>query len=75
MFRWRYLLAKLGVLLALAVWPAGGSLAADEAPPPRPKYERAVLIRFEGTITPLLEQFLYRKLDDAEEDQARSGDR
>jgi len=29
----------------------------------RPSYERAVLIRFEGTITPLLEQFVFRKLD------------
>ena len=70
MFRWRYWLTKLGVLVVLHFWPACCASAADEPPPPRPKYERAVLIRFEGTITPLLEQFLYRKLDEAEKDQA-----
>jgi len=65
------LFAKLGILLALASdGTVGSCLAADEAPTPRPKYERAVLIRFEGTITPLLEQFLYRKLAAAEADQA-----
>ena len=57
----------------LALFPAltlglGGTLAAAE--PPAPKYQHAVLIRFEGTITPLLEQFLYRKLDDAQADGA-----
>jgi membrane-bound serine protease (ClpP class) len=30
-----------------------------------PKFSRAVLIRFEGSITPITEQYLYRKLDDA----------
>ena len=71
MLGFRFWLGRLGILLGLA---AGGTAiscwAGDEAPPARPKYERAVLIRFEGTITPLLEQFLYRKLEEAEEDQA-----
>ncbi len=34
------------------------------------KYERPVLIRFEGVITPMLEQYLYRKLDVAKERDA-----
>ena len=62
-------LAILGILPAIAGWLAS-PLAAAEAEPPAPKYQRAVLIRFEGTITPLLEQFLYRKLDDAKQDGA-----
>jgi membrane-bound serine protease (ClpP class) len=65
----RIWIARLGALLALA----GGlewCLAAAQAEPAGPQYERAVLIRFEGPITPLLEQFLYRKLDDAERDGA-----
>ncbi len=66
----RYAIAKFGILLAIATWTADRCSAADQAPPPRPKYERPVLIRFEGVITPLLEQFLYRKLDEAEGDQA-----
>lgn len=46
------------------VLPAVGAAesAAPATPPPR-----AALIRFEGVITPLLEQFLYRKLQAAEE--------
>ena len=35
---------------------------AQDAPVEKP-YERAVLIRFEGPITPLLEHFVFRKLD------------
>jgi len=34
------------------------------------EYSRAVLIRFEGTISPLLEQFFYRKLKVAEDKNA-----
>jgi membrane-bound serine protease (ClpP class) len=33
-------------------------------------YERPVLIRFEGVITPMLEQYLYRKLDVAKQRDA-----
>jgi len=65
----RIWIVRLGLVLAMA----GGidrSSAAAEAKPAGPRYERAVLIRFEGVITPLLEQFLYRKLDDAEQDGA-----
>lgn len=62
-------MAIFGILPAIAGWFVTSSAAA-EADPPQSKYQRAVLIRFEGTITPLLEQFLYRKLDDAEQDGA-----
>jgi membrane-bound serine protease (ClpP class) len=40
----------------------------EEAAPQ--KFKKAVLIPFDGTITPLLEQFLYRHLEDAREQQA-----
>lgn len=64
----RIWLARLVAWLALA---AGGGydLVAGEAEPAA-RYERPVLIRFEGVIRPLLEQFLYRKLDEAERDGA-----
>jgi len=57
----------LGILSTLG-FPWGEARAAAEATPPA--YENAVLIRFEGTITPLLEHFLYRKLDAAQADGA-----
>jgi membrane-bound serine protease (ClpP class) len=41
-----------------------------QAQPPAEEFARPVLIRVEGPITPLLEQFLYRKLDHAQEQQA-----
>jgi membrane-bound serine protease (ClpP class) len=34
------------------------------------KFSRGVLIRFQGDITPMLEQYLYRKLDIAEKNEA-----
>lgn len=40
-----------------------GKLYAQEGGDAKPLYSRAVLIRLEGVITPLSEQFLYRKLD------------
>lgn len=43
-----------------------GQLGAQEGGQAKPAYERAVLIRFEDVITPLSEQFLYRKLDVAQ---------
>ncbi|MCA9146559.1 MAG: hypothetical protein KDB05_27455 [Planctomycetales bacterium] len=41
-------------------------VVAQEAEPAR-TFRKAVLIRFEGPITPLLEHFIYRKLDVAKE--------
>ncbi len=55
--------ALLAVTVWLAIWPAWGHADRDRDV----IYERPVLIRFEGTITPMLEQYLYRKLDVARE--------
>jgi membrane-bound serine protease (ClpP class) len=54
---------------------AGTSAPTDAAEPPPDAppgggYQSAVMIRFEGPITPLLEQFLYRKLEVAEKKNA-----
>ena len=57
-------IGALVIFSALAAWSPP---AACAGPPP---YQRAVWIRFEGTITPLLEQFLYRKLQAAEQQGA-----
>lgn len=54
--------------LAIALFFAG-SVDAQQAEPPR-TFRKAVLIRFEGPITPLLEQFIYRKLDIAKDQGA-----
>jgi len=52
----------IGLLLG-AIGPFGPvTVRAGEDAPER-EYSLAVLIRFEGPITPLLEQFVYRKLD------------
>jgi membrane-bound serine protease (ClpP class) len=48
------------VLVAVTLGRVSGS--ADEPQPEPRKYQRAVLIRFEGEINPLLEQNFYRKL-------------
>ncbi|MCH5377865.1 MAG: peptidase, partial [Planctomycetes bacterium] len=47
----------------------GGARAAEDAaaPPADARFQKGVVIRFEGMITPMLEQFLYRKLAVAEE--------
>lgn len=64
---WRNSSIGFSAALAAMLGAIGGSdvgpvVAAD----PPAKYERAVLIRLEGTVTPLLDQFLHRKLDDAQ---------
>jgi membrane-bound serine protease (ClpP class) len=60
----------VGCALAAALLPnahlVSGQARGEPAAPPH----RAVLIRFEGVITPLLEQFFYRKLKAAEDDGA-----
>ena len=54
------------VALAVLVPRAG----RPEGEPPAVRFTRGVLIRFEGPITPLLEQFSYRKLDTAKRREA-----
>jgi membrane-bound serine protease (ClpP class) len=52
-------MAVLAVTAWLVTCPASGLVyGADSS-----TFDRPVLIRFEGTITPMLEQYLYRKLD------------
>lgn len=59
---------RLAIALCFAVAVASAVRAQDgEAPR---SYSKAVLIRFEGEITPLLEQFIYRKLDVAKDQGA-----
>lgn len=67
-----------------AVWPAvvcaavcqfglvipGSTCWSQEPDPPAAKYSQAVIIRFEGVITPRLEQYFFRKLDRAEKNGA-----
>ncbi|MEO8495318.1 MAG: hypothetical protein ABI614_09620, partial [Planctomycetota bacterium] len=56
---------RLAIALCCVAASACAALAQDDQPARR--YNKAVLIRFEGPITPLLEQFIYRKLDVAKE--------
>ncbi len=58
----------MGVVLAIIIscaWAADCS--AEEK---TQSYSHAVLIRFEGTIAPMLQQYFYRKLDAARDDGA-----
>ncbi len=51
----------------------GDRAAHDRAKPAKPaarKFQKGVLIRFEGTITPMLEHYVYRKLDTARQQGA-----
>ena len=50
----------------LLIWIGSGVSVHCEQPQPK-QAKQGVLIRFEGAITPLLEQFIYRKLDVAED--------
>ena len=63
-------------LIALLFLGAGLAAAPpqDQGPPPEPaekKYSKAVMIEFKDVITPIIEQFVYRKLDTA---KARGAD-
>ncbi len=55
-------------LAAICIWsgPLSGGLSAQKEEA-ESLYSQPVLIRFEGVITPLTEQFLYRKLDVAQD--------
>ena len=63
---------RLGVALRIAL---GGvclftSMLLYAAEPAPKKHSRGVLIRFEGVIEPMLEQYLYRKLEVAKQENA-----
>ena len=62
---WKPVLCWL--LLAAAAWPTPRCHAQQDG---SDTYQRGVLIRCEGPITPLLEQYLFRKLDLARQRQA-----
>ena len=51
------------VLVAWSLVVVGQSEDIAQDAPSEKSYERAVLIRFEGPITPLLEHFVFRKLE------------
>ncbi len=57
----RWIRSAVFVLAAIAACAHGGE------PARRANYERGILIRLDGMVSPLLEQFLYRKLDAARE--------
>ena len=62
-----WLLGAVCVVVCHGGLPLPGSTCwAEEPDPPLAKYSQAVIIRFEGEITPLLEQYFFRKLDQAE---------
>ncbi len=60
---WRIYLAWFGFLCCFPAF----ALAAEDG---EGRYSRAVLIQLQGPITPLLEQYLYRKIETAKKQQA-----
>ena len=64
---WRF---SLGWMLGLSLILRAGVVGGQDGGQPAVPDQHAVLIRFEGAITPLLEQFLYRKLKTAEDEGA-----
>ena len=62
----------LHLVLLLAAWQCltAGAFGQDAPPADAPRYQRGVLIRFEGMITPMLEQFLNRQLAVARQQEA-----
>ena len=64
------LLSNIGLtaLAALVLFPVEGDSAQEAAD--KEDFDKTVLIRVEGPITPLLEQYLYRKLDLAQKQKA-----
>jgi len=57
--------AALCAVLPLGIFLAPSAAADAEDARQRDRFERGVLIRFEGPITPMTERYLYRKLDAA----------
>lgn len=62
--QWRVPILVALIASFLLVAPRTSIVAQDV--PAEKTYQQAVLIRFQGTITPLLEQFVFRKLELAE---------
>jgi len=60
---------RIWLVMAVLFAAAACAVRAQDDPPAR-SFRKAVLIRFEGPITPLLEQFVYRKLDVAQDQGA-----
>jgi membrane-bound serine protease (ClpP class) len=61
----------LALISAVSFLPQGMVLAQEDLPlADATRYEKGVVIRFEGMITPLLEQFVYRQLAVAKRDGA-----
>lgn len=56
------------LFLGLVALNAAADLGADEKPgePETVRFQKGVIIRFEGMITPIIEQFFYRRLAEAE---------
>jgi len=63
--------ARIG-LIALCLLGFAPGCWADDAPAEQPagEYRHGVLIRFEGTITPMLQHYFFRKLEAAKRDDA-----
>lgn len=55
--------AFFAATLAIAGLYAAGLPSQEEDDQPARRYKQGALIRFEGTITPLLEHYIYRKLE------------
>lgn len=68
MLKKRNLSPSVRVLLGLVLWLARGnwSYCEEQAKQPEPKYLAPAIIQFDGMITPLTEQYVYRKLAMAE---------
>jgi membrane-bound serine protease (ClpP class) len=60
----------LGFLAAILVCLQTQSLARGQATKPAASYQHGVVIRLQGPITPMLEQFLLRKLEAAKKQNA-----
>ena len=56
-------LAFFAVSLVMMSWNAAELPAQEAVAEPEREFKQGVLIRFEGPVTPLLEHYIYRKLD------------
>lgn len=61
---------RIWLAMAVLFAVAGACVVRAQDGQPARNFHKAVLIRFEGPITPLLEQFVYRKLDVAKDQGA-----
>ena len=61
---WPHTMLRLALLVLSAAVFFSPAVRGDEKKPPR-DFDRGVIVRFEGPITSMREQYLYRKLDEA----------